>query len=315
MITMVQNNQTILTVPLFQQYTTNYYYANPYKQLSATNLANLPQRILAVETSLNSQLNGRLYQKYNPNNLTFHGTNNLTPELEERTLYICLSLCVEYNFQTGVYVNLSNSYSGNVNGTNNFSATNSNVIGMRNDIRDMLTQLGLYQNIVMGGVKPKNALNSFINPYINMKNLNSLVTFIETYDWTFNGSLTFLNPDKIMVGNELFETWIKQFIQFPYSQILTNYLTNNQSIPYMTTSQVNYWNNSIDDFTAILTNYSPTNIIPLITIQDIARWNSLVTEQNLASLNKAVSSLQDAVATNTTNINNCLLYTSPSPRD
>ena len=180
---MVSNLNTILTVTLFQQYTTNYYYANPYKQLSATTLNTLPQRISQVEMSLNSQLNGRLYQKYNRNNLVFNGNDKLSPADEEQTLYHCLTLCVEYNLQTGIYVNLSNSYSGNVNGTNNFSATNSNVIGMRNDIRDMLSILGLFNNAVIGQVRPKGVsdLNT-INPYINTTNLHGLVRFIETYN-------------------------------------------------------------------------------------------------------------------------------------
>ena len=315
---MVSNLNTILTVTLFQQYTTNYYYANPYKQLSATTLNTLPQRISQVEMSLNSQLNGRLYQKYNRNNLVFNGNDKLSPADEEQTLYHCLTLCVEYNLQTGIYVNLSNSYSGNVNGTNNFSATNSNVIGMRNDIRDMLSILGLFNNAVIGQVRPKGVsdLNT-INPYINTTNLHGLVRFIETYNWMLQGKITFINPDTLMIGNESFSDWVKQFIQFPYSQILSNYLTNNQSIPYMTTTQVNYWDSQLQSLSTILSNYT-TQTVPLITVSDIARWNSLVTEENLSQLNQAVSTLQNTtytqgaqietnkqnISTNNTNLNN-----------
>lgn len=300
---MIIDNKTILSVSLFQTYTVNYYYANPYKQLSATTLGNLPQRILVVETSLNSQLNGRLYQKYNPNNLQFHGTDKLTPEQEERTLYVCLTLCVQYNLETGVYVNLNNSYSGNVNGNNNFSANNSNVIGWRNDIRDMLTQLGLYKNIYIGNVKPEGALFSNINPYINMGNLQSLVNFIENYDWTFKETFTIMNPSKLMVGTEQFSTWVQQYVNFPYEKILLNYITNNQAIPYLTSNNVNYWNESMSNLNNILSNYTTTSsILPLITNDDVNRWNSLVTEENLGQLNQAVSQLQDKVQTNTSNI-------------
>lgn len=315
---MVSNLNTLLTVPLFQQYTTNYYYANPYKQLSATTLNTLPQRISQVEMSLNSQLNGRLYKKYNRNNLVFYGNENLSPEDEEQTLYHCLTLCVEYNLETGIYVNLSNSYSGNVNGTNNFSTNNSNVIGMRNDIRDMLSILGLFNNAVIGQVKPNGVNNTdTINPYINATNLHGLVRFIETYNWILQGKITFINPDTLMIGNESFSQWVQQFIQFPYNSILVNYVTNNQPIPYMTTTQVNYWDSQIQSFSNILSNYT-TQTIPFITLNDIARWNSLVTEENLSQLNQVVSTLQNTVytqgaeietnkeniTTNTTNLTN-----------
>ena len=133
----------ILTVDLFNQYSDNYFLSNnaPNNILNGSVRKTLPQTIINTETSLNAMLNGRLYQKYSPSgNIQFKDTT------EKNTLYSALTECVLYRIQTGEYINLHNTYSGNVNGTNNFSSGNSNVIGLRNDIRDKLVYLGLYQS-------------------------------------------------------------------------------------------------------------------------------------------------------------------------
>lgn len=291
---------TILTPALFSEYTTNYYLKKDNSYFTNTTNLTLQARISQVEISLNALLNGKLYLKYNPNDLQFHGTDTLTPELEQTTLYTCLTRCVEYNILTGGYFNLSNSYSGNINGNNNYSTSNSNVVGLVNDIRDMLYQLGIYQNVVIPSLTPKNILYSQDVEPINNEDLYLILRYISKSNITFTGNINFYSPDNILIANQPIVTYIQSYINFPYQTVLSNYLQNNQPIPFITNTDVFYWNSNVNSFSTILSNYSAA--IPYLTQGDIDNWNSLVTEGNLSKLNQAVSTLQSEVATNTTSI-------------
>ena len=157
----IPTNNTILTVAIFQEYTTNYYFKNTNNSYySATTLSTLPSIIKNVEVNLNAMLNGRLYKRYPPGDVQFHGYKNLTPQMEAETLYECLTECVEYRLITQQYVNLNNSYSGTVNGSNAYNTQNNNVIGLRQDITAKLTMLGLYANALIGDVKPKSVVDN-----------------------------------------------------------------------------------------------------------------------------------------------------------
>lgn len=231
---------TILSVEEFKQYTTNYYLGHNNSYFTTNTSATLLNRIAGVETSLNAMLNGKLYQKYNPLNLVFNGTHNLTPQLEKQTLLICLTKCVEYNYLTGAYVNLNNSYSGNVNGNNNYSANNSNVVGLRNDIRDMLYTLGLYNNVITPNVSPSTTLYENANNVFNNNDLYKVLRAIAQSNLTFTGTITFEDVNNIYVGSETLTSYIQSLISFPYSTILKNYITNNQVIPYLTNNNITY---------------------------------------------------------------------------
>jgi hypothetical protein len=137
---------TILTQQLFNQYCNDYYLTNQTNALNQATLATLPTTIKNVELSLNTMLNGRLYKRYNPANLQFNGVGNLSAEAEQDTLYSLLTEAVLYKIQTGAFVNVSNTFGGNITGLNHFQSSNSNVIGLRNDIRDKLVALNLYKN-------------------------------------------------------------------------------------------------------------------------------------------------------------------------
>ena len=153
----VDTMPTILTLPIFKKFTTNYYLGgnttNSY--YTGATVKRLPSIIANVEMNLNAMLNGRLYERYTPGAVVFHGYGNLTPQVEEQTLYQCLTECVEYRLITQQYVNLTNSYSGMVNGANNYQTQNNNVIGLRQDIQAKLSILGLYANVLIGKKVPK----------------------------------------------------------------------------------------------------------------------------------------------------------------
>ena len=186
---------TILTQSDFEALTTNPYFSNTNNNYYySTTLGNLPQIIANVEVNLNAMLNGRLYRRYNPSNLKFNGYNGLSPQVEQKTSLQCLTECVEYRLITQQYVNLNNTYSGVVNGTNNYNTANSNVIGLRQDIQAKLSVLGLYANILLGDKKPNSVLMTDTTGGTNVINYNNLqewITFIQQTNWTFNGTLTF----------------------------------------------------------------------------------------------------------------------------
>lgn len=193
----IPTNNTILTVAIFQEYTTNYYFKNTGNSYySATTLSTLPSIIKNVEVNLNAMLNGRLYKRYPPGDVQFNGYKNLTPQMEAETLYECLTECVEYRLITQQYVNLNNSYSGTVNGSNAYQTQNNNVIGLRQDITAKLTMLGLYANALIGDVKPKAVVD---NPWedngklINYANLQLWYSTFSQHDWSFSAPITFQN--------------------------------------------------------------------------------------------------------------------------
>ena len=192
----VQTAPTILTVPTFQHFTTNYYLAgNSQNQYyTATLVKRLPSIISNVEVNLNAMLNGRLYERYTPGAVVFKGWGSLTPQVEEQTLYQCLTECVEYRLITQQYVNLTNSYSGMVNGQNNYQTQNNNVIGLRQDIQAKLSLLGLYANVLLGKKVPKSTEyqkeDDGFNT-INFGNLQQWYGLIQNTAWNFTKPISF----------------------------------------------------------------------------------------------------------------------------
>ena len=266
---MVQkNNITILTTALFQQYCDDYFLgANaPKNILNAHIQQQLPTIIRNVEVSLNAMVNGRLYQMFPPANVVFNGTTNLTAESQEITLYSMLTEAVLYKLKTGSFVNVNNSFSGNVNGNNNFSTSNSNVVGLRNDIRDKLVQLGLYKNAQFTNATTPNkyteASPGTNQPTWTVQQTAQLNSYLSTNNFTLGGSWNFAN-----LGID--GTPIQQYIQEQLGS-LTNY-------------------------NATLINYLPSNPIPLITSKDIDKWNN-AQSVNLEPINASIQSL-------TTNLN------------
>ena len=193
----IPTNNTILTVAIFQEYTTNYYFKNTGNSYySATTLSTLPSIIKNVEVNLNAMVNGRLYQRYPPGDVQFNGYKNLTPQMEAETLYECLTECVEYRLITQQYVNLNNSYSGTVNGSNAYQTQNNNVIGLRQDITAKLTMLGLYANALIGDVKPKAVVENGWEDngkLINYANLQLWYSTFSQHNWSFSAPITFEN--------------------------------------------------------------------------------------------------------------------------
>ena len=193
----IPTNNTILTVAIFQEYTTNYYFKNTSNSYySATTLSTLPSIIKNVEVNLNAMLNGRLYKRYPPGDVQFNGYKNLTPQMEAETLYECLTECVEYRLITQQYVNLNNSYSGTVNGSNAYQTQNNNVIGLRQDITAKLTMLGLYANALIGDVKPKAVVDNGWEDngkLINYANLQLWYSTFAQHNWSFEAPITFQN--------------------------------------------------------------------------------------------------------------------------
>ena len=199
---------TILSVAEFQKFTTNYYlsqtgtngyFANP-------TLKRMQSIISNVELNLNAMLNGRLYEKYPPGAVVFRGYGSLTPQVEEQTLYQCLTECVEYRLITQQYVNLNNSYSGMVNGTNNYQTQNNNVIGLRQDIQAKLSLLGLYANVLLGKKVPKST--EYQDEHdghltINFSNLQQWYGFIQNTAWNFTKPISF-QGGMTFAGNVLF---------------------------------------------------------------------------------------------------------------
>ena len=199
---------TILSVAEFQKFTTNYYLSqtgtNGY--FANSTLKRMQSIISNVELNLNAMLNGRLYEKYPPGAVVFRGYGNLTPEVEEQTLYQCLTECVEYRLITQQYVNLNNSYSGMVNGNNNYQTQNNNVIGLRQDIQAKLSLLGLYANVLLGKKIPKST--EYQNEHdghltINFSNLQQWYGFIQNTAWNFTKPISFQNG-MTFAGNVLF---------------------------------------------------------------------------------------------------------------
>ena len=192
----VDTMTTILTLPIFKKFTTNYYLGgnttNSY--YTGATVKRLPSIIANVEMNLNAMLNGRLYERYTPGAVVFHGYGNLTPQVEEQTLYQCLTECVEYRLITQQYVNLTNSYSGTVNGANNYQTQNNNVIGLRQDIQAKLSILGLYANVLIGKKVPKSTEYQTEHDgfnTINFSNLQQWYGFIQNTAWNFTKPISF----------------------------------------------------------------------------------------------------------------------------
>ena len=199
---------TILSVAEFQKFTTNYYLSqtgtNGY--FANSTLKRMQSIISNVELNLNAMLNGRLYEKYPPGAVVFRGYGSLTPQVEEQTLYQCLTECVEYRLITQQYVNLNNSYSGMVNGTNNYQTQNNNVIGLRQDIQAKLSLLGLYANVLLGKKVPKST--EYQDEHdghltINFSNLQQWYGFIQNTAWNFTKPISF-QGGMTFAGNVLF---------------------------------------------------------------------------------------------------------------
>ena len=294
---------TILTTQLFNQYCNDYYLTNKTNALNNSITTTLPTTIKNVELSLNTMTNGKLYKQYNPNNLKFNGVGNLDASAEQDTLYSLLTEAVLYRIQTGAFVNVSNTFGGNITGLNHFSASNSNVIGLRNDIRDKLVALQLYKNANYTNPtvnQPPQLLN---DKPLTIQQAAAINNWLSTNNFTLGGSWNFANLNIDGVN-------ITQFIQNQlstqggdYSEVLINYLPKTQ-IPLITTNDIQNINNNTNSiqslsnsvfdntnkcaqYGSILSNYlSGNNQVPMITSANITNWNKIQTiEQNIASAN------------------------------
>ena len=282
---------TILTQQLFNQYCNDYYLTNKTNALNQATLATLPSTIKNVELSLNTMLNGRLYKKYNPANLQFNGTANLSSEAEQDTLYSLLTEAVLYKIQTGAFVNVSNTFGGNITGLNHFQSSNSNIIGLRNDIRDKLVALNLYKNANYTNPtvnQPPQLLND--NP-LTVQQASAINSWLSTNNFTLGGSWNFGN---LNIDGTPINTYVDNLInqsEGSANSVLLNYLPNTQ-VPLITTTDITNWNTwyqnavgSYQGLTQILQNYitnAPAgtgNPVPLITSPDITNWNATSTTQ------------------------------------
>ena len=265
---------TILTTQLFNQYCNDYYLTNKTNALNKATLATLPTTIKNVELSLNTMLNGRLYKQYNPSNLQFNGVGNLSASAEQDTLYSLLTEAVLYRIQTGAFVNVSNTFGGNITGLNHFQSSNSNVIGLRNDIRDKLVALNLYKNANYTNPtvnQPPQLLND--NP-LTIEQASAINSWLSTNNFTLGGNWDFAN---LLIDGIPIQTYIDNQNSGSganYNSILINYLPNTP-IPSISPADVDAWSDSVNTTTMILQNYwTNQTILPLITPNDIANWNT-----------------------------------------
>ena len=282
----------ILTVQLFNQYCDDYFLANQNK----TNILNgaiknrLPVIITNTETALNAMVNGRLYKTYPSNgNITFKGVGNLSPQDEQTTLYSALTEAVLYKIQTGAFVNLKNNYNGNITGSNNFDTANSNVIGLRNDIRDKLVMLQLYKSATFSNPTVEATIQPQNQP-LTVQQSAQISNWLSTNNFTLGGSWNFANlnvdgtPISQYISNQL------STVDKGISTVLINYLPSTE-IPLITSTDITKWNNpptvdlepwvrrfedigeELETINSILTNYNSNNVIPPITSTDISNWN------------------------------------------
>ena len=272
----------ILTVQLFNQYCDDYFLANQNK----TNILNgaiknrLPVIITNTETALNAMLNGRLYKTYPSNgNITFKGVGELSAQDEQTTLYSALTEAVLYKIQTGAFVNLKNNYNGNITGGNNFDTSNSNVIGLRNDIRDKLVMLQLYKSATFTNPTVEATIQPQNQP-LTVQQSTQISNWLSTNNFTLGGSWNFANLN--VDGT-------------PISQYISNQLS------------------TVDKgISTVLINYLPSTEIPLITPKDIEKWNNAQTV-NLEPINQSINTLTSQMNTFISYVPNALQNYAPGP--
>lgn len=262
----------ILTVQLFNQYCDDYFLANQNK----TNILNgaiknrLPVIITNTETALNAMLNGRLYKTYSSNgNITFKGVGELSAQDEQTTLYSALTEAVLYKIQTGAFVNLKNNYNGNITGSNNFDTSNSNVVGLRNDIRDKLVMLQLYKTATFTNPTVQATIQPQNQP-LTVQQSTQISNWLSTNNFTLGGSWNFANLN--VDGT-------------PINQYISNQLSTADK-----------------GISTVLINYLPSTEIPLITSKDISKWNN-AQSVNLEPINASIASLKSTVETTNNNLN------------
>ena len=228
---------TILTPQLFNQYCNDYYLTNKTNALNNSVTTTLPITIKNVELSLNTMTNGKLYKQYNPSNLKFNGVGNLDASAEQDTLYSLLTEAVLYRIQTGAFVNVSNTFGGNITGLNHFSSSNSNVIGLRNDIRDKLVALQLYKNANYTNPTVNQPPQLLSDKPLTIQQASAINNWLSTNNFTLGGNWNFANLNIDGVN-------ITQFIQNQlstqggdYSEVLINYLPKTQ-IPLITSNDI-----------------------------------------------------------------------------
>ena len=273
----------ILTIQLFNQYCDDYFLANQNK----TNILNgaiknrLPVIITNTETALNAMLNGRLYKTYPSNgNITFKGVGQLSAQDEQTTLYSALTEAVLYKIQTGAFVNLKNNYNGNITGSNNFDTSNSNVIGLRNDIRDKLVMLQLYKSATFNNPTVEATIQSQQNQTLTVQQSTQISNWLSTNNFTLGGSWNFANLN--VDGT-------------PINQYISNQLS------------------SVDKgMSTVLINYLPSTEIPLITSKDIAKWNNTQTV-NLDPINQSINTLTSQMNTFISYVPDALQNYAPGP--
>lgn len=278
----------ILTVDLFNQYSDNYFLSNnaPNNILNGSVRKTLPQTITNTETSLNAMLNGRLYQKYSPS-----GNIQFTNTTEQNTLYSALTECVLYRIQTGEYINLHTSYTGNITGTNNFSSGNSNVIGLRNDIRDKLVYLGLYQSGSFTNANLPSTSNLTSNTTITaaqwsliLSNLASAKTLTFNGTVNLNGTVNMV-PSQVQLGHYGPISSIYETLQ-EFGTILSNYTStsgNGTTIPLLNTNTITI--PTYEAFTAEFT-FTTTQITnQLVNTNMLTVYPTLTTNNNNLTLN------------------------------
>ena len=272
----------ILTVQLFNQYCDDYFLANQNK----TNILNgaiknrLPVIITNTETALNAMLNGRLYKTYPSNgNITFKGVGELSAQDEQTTLYSALTEAVLYKIQTGAFVNLKNNYNGNITGSNNFDTSNSNVIGLRNDIRDKLVMLQLYKSATFTNPTVEATVQPQNQP-LTVQQSTQISNWLSTNNFTLGGSWNFANLN--VDGT-------------PISQYISNQLS------------------TVDKgISTVLINYLPSTEIPLITSKDITKWNN-AQSVNLEPINQSINTLTSQMNTFISFVPTALQNYAPGP--
>ena len=293
---------TILTPQLFNQYCNDYYLTNKTNALNNSVTTTLPITIKNVELSLNTMTNGKLYKQYNPSNLKFNGVGNLDASAEQDTLYSLLTEAVLYRIQTGAFVNVSNTFGGNITGLNHFSSSNSNVIGLRNDIRDKLVALQLYKNANYTNPTVNQPPQLLSDKPLTIQQASAINNWLSTNNFTLGGNWNFANLNIDGVN-------ITQFIQNQlstqggdYSEVLINYLPKTQ-IPLITsndiqsitnnTNSIQSLSNSVFDnqnkvaqYGSILSNYlSGNSQVPMITSANMNTWNQAASDLSISNKN------------------------------
>lgn len=200
-------------------------------------------------------------------------------------LYQALTNAVLYKLQTGAFVNLNQSYNGNINGMNNFNSMNANVIGLRTDIRDELVALGLYNSVNMVSVQPKEIANQAMKGAIPQSALLPLKNQLESLDWMYEGNITFIFPNKVYFGDTPWSYYANSITKLQEQMSLI--INNEYDI---------YWIEQLGANYKTLQGYNP---VPLITPEQLSALQSIPT-----NLQNELNTLANNIGQNNASIQN-----------